>query len=312
MHAVSFSSGDILADRRANYAKLLAEEGDFAAAAELMEQALERVPDWRAGWFQLGEFREKAGARNDAITAFEQVLQMAGDDIFGAQLKLAVLGAADVPASPESAYAESLFDDYADRFEKALTEGLGYDVPTHLAKMVAGIAGPEPFALAVDIGCGTGLAGLALRPLAVRLEGFDISANMLAKAEEKCVYDVLGRADLSLEAGESGLFEPGFASHRASLVVAADVLIYLGDLENVFALVAALLVPGGLFAFSVEATEEAGFVLQPSLRYAHSRTHVEALFVRHGLVGRLCEQITVRMDAGVPIAGLAFVAERRG
>lgn len=58
-----FSSGDVIADRRADYARMLAESGDYPAAAELMEQALELAPRWTAGWFRFGEYHEKAGKR---------------------------------------------------------------------------------------------------------------------------------------------------------------------------------------------------------------------------------------------------------
>lgn len=311
MVSASLSSGDVLADRRAAYAKMLSEEGQFAEAAELQEQALELAPQWRAGWFQLGEYREKAGNRDGAVEAYARVAEEGGEDIFGARLKLAVLGAADVPASPESTYAESLFDDYADRFEKALTEKLGYDLPVLLAARIAAHGGNPHFPLAVDIGCGTGLAGPRIRRFAGRLEGFDISLNMLAKAREKGVYDHIARADLSLAAGESGLFGPGLPPRRADLVLAADVMMYLGDLEAVFALAGELVKPGGLFAFSVEAAE-AGYVLQPSLRYAHSKAHVEALMARHGFEGRFFERVTLRMDGGKPVFGFVFIAERRG
>lgn len=311
MVPASLSSGDVLADRRATYAKVFSEEGQFAEAAELMEQALELAPGWRAGWFQLGEYREKAGNREGAVEAYTRVAEGGGDDIFGATLKLALLGAAKVPARPESTYAESLFDDYADRFEKALTEKLGYDLPAQLANRVVTFAGSKTrFPLAVDIGCGTGLAGPEIRPFATRLEGFDISLNMLAKAREKGVYDHLDRADLSLPAGESGLFGPDLPRRRADLVLAADVMMYLGDLEAVFALTAELLKSAGLFAFSVEAAEE-GYILQPSLRYAHAKTHVAALFARHGFEERFFERVTLRMDGGKPVFGFVFIAERQ-
>ncbi|MCX8995997.1 methyltransferase domain-containing protein [Rhizobiaceae bacterium BDR2-2] len=312
MVPASLSSGDLLADRRAAYAKLLSGDGLFAEAAELMEQALELAPGWRAGWFQLGEYREKAGNRDGAVEAYARVAQGGGEDIFGANLKLAVLGAADMPARPESAYAESLFDDYADRFEEALTGKLGYDLPALLAERIAAHGGGrQHFSLVADIGCGTGLAGPEVRPLAERLEGFDISANMLARAREKGVYDHLGRADLSLSVEESGLFAAGLPRRRADLVLAADVMIYLGDLDAVFALAAELVKPNGFFAFSVETAEE-GYVLQPSLRYAHSEAHVGGLFARHGFERRLFERVTLRMDRGKPVFGFVFIAERTG
>lgn len=312
MQPGSLSSGDVLADRRAAYAKMLADEGAFAEAAEIQEQALERAPDWRAGWFRLGEYREKAKEAAGAVAAFRKVLELGGDDVFGATLKLAVLGADKAPAKPQSRYAQTLFDEYAGRFERSLSGKLGYDLPARLAVSLRAFGNGAPdYALAVDLGCGTGLVGPQIRPFVRHLEGFDISANMLAKAAEKRVYDHLARADLSLPPRQSGLFGAGLPPHRADLALAADVMIYLGDLERPFALAAELLAPGGLFAFSVEAAEGDGYVLQPSLRYAHSRPHVETLLAAHGFVVRLVEPVFLRMDAGNPVSGSVFWAVKQ-
>ena len=91
-----------------------------------------------------------------------------------------------------------LFDDYADRFDKALVEKLDYSVPEKLAALIAAHAGNDRFAHVIDLGCGTGLFGERIRDKADHLEGFDLSANMLAKAEDKGIYDRLAQADLSL------------------------------------------------------------------------------------------------------------------
>jgi predicted TPR repeat methyltransferase len=303
-----FSSGDAIADRRANYARMLAEGADFAAASELMEQALEITPGWAAGWFRLGEYREKAGHAT-AATAFRQALSLQPNDVFGARLKLALLGAEEMPDRPPSRYVEGLFDEYADRFDTALVEKLGYSVPGKLAALVMPHA---PFATTVDLGCGTGLFGAEIRGSTRRLEGFDLSANMLAKAQAKHVYDHLGGSDLSLPSAQSGLFADGLPPHRADLVSAADVLMYLGSLEAVFPLVLDLLVPAGLFAFSVEdAGEGTCFVLRDSLRYAHSQDYVTTLIARHGLDLLGVEKTVIRMDAGRPIHGILFLSRKK-
>ncbi|AYC99532.1 methyltransferase [Neorhizobium sp. NCHU2750] len=317
-----FSSGDVIADRRADYARMLAEGRDFAAAAELMEQALELAPAWAAGWFRLGEYREKAGLET-AEEAYRRALELEPDDVFGARLKLAVIGAEEAPDQPPSRYVESLFDDYADRFDTALVEKLDYSVPGKLAALVVPHA---PFVLTVDLGCGTGLFGAEIRDRTERLEGFDLSQNMLAKAEEKGLYDHLAQSDLSLSAEESGLFGPHLPHHRADLVSAADVLMYLGSLETVFPLVIDLLAAGGLFAFSVEevAQEEQGagqghgqgqaqgFVLRDSLRYAHSEAHIRLLLAHHRLELLQLERTTIRMDAGKPVSGILFLSRKMG
>lgn len=314
MQPTQFSSGDVIADRRADYARMLAESGDPAAAAELMEQALELTPDWAAGWLRLGDYREKAGLREDAASAFERVLALDPEDVFGAGLKLALLGAVETPDKPPSRYVEALFDDYADRFEAALVERLDYSVPGKLAALVRRAGGMSgPFSCAVDLGCGTGLLGVEIRDMALRLEGFDLSVNMLAKAEEKNLYDHLARCDLSLNADLSGLFEAPLQPGRADLIAAADVFMYLGDLSNAFALSASLATPGAVFAFSVEdAATTDGFHLAPSLRYAHSENYVRIALEMAGFSLREIEHTTIRMDGGKPVLGILFLAVRTG
>ncbi len=309
MHPTQFSSGDVIADRRADYARMLAESGDPAAAVELMEQALELAPVWPAGLVRLADYAEKSGQPDKAITALRSVLSFDPEDIFGAQLKLALLGAEKMPDTPPSRYVEALFDDYADRFDTALVERLDYSVPGKLAALLASRPHVEPFACAVDLGCGTGLFGAEIRQHATRLEGFDLSTNMLARAEEKNLYDLLARADLSLDPEASGLLADGLASHRADLVSAADVLMYLGDLANAFSLAANLSQPGALFAFSVEdATMDEGFALQPSMRYAHSEAHVRQRLSQNGFTVVKREHTTIRMDGGKPVFGILFLA----
>jgi predicted TPR repeat methyltransferase len=303
------SSGDLVADRRADYAVMLAESGDHAAAAELMEQALELTPSWAAGWFRLAEYREKAGS-TDAIAAYRQTLALAPDDIFGAGLKLALLGDASQPGLPPSSYVEGLFDDYADRFDTALVERLGYTVPGKLMHMIrTHITGP--YGTVVDLGCGTGLFGAEIIRQCSDLEGYDISENMLAKARDKHLYQHLAKADLSLSSAQSGLLADR-PSHRADLIAAADVMMYLGDLDAAFANVATLIKPMGVFAFSVEkTTSDTGFELRPSMRYAHSAAHVETMLSAHGMQSFAIEETVIRMDGGKPIVGLLFLARRR-
>ena len=307
-----FTSGDPTADRRADYARMFAESGDWPAAGELMQQALELAPQWAAGWFRFGEYTQKAALGDagsaTAAGAYRRVLELAPDDVFGAGLRLALLGEGDAPASPPSRFIEGLFDDYADRFDIALVEKLGYSVPAELAALVAPFS---PFSTVVDLGCGTGLFGAAIRDSVTRLEGFDLSGNMLAKAQGKRIYDHLGQADLSLASVSSGLFGEGMPRHRADLVSAADVLMYLGSLDAVFPLVLELLSPQGIFAFSVEDAGQAeGCVLKDSFRYAHSEVYVRTLLSRHGLVPMEIENTVIRMEAGKPVPGILFLSRK--
>lgn len=300
MKPVLLSSGDVLADRRAEYGEMLLHSGDAAAAADLFRQALERVPGWAAGWFRLGEIQEAAGNLSDATESWRRALGLDPADPFGVTLKLQLAGQAGDAAVMPSAFVETLFDAYADDFDNALVERLGYAAPERLAEAVAAVHGTG-FAKALDLGCGTGLMGARLKGMASRLEGMDISAEMLRKAAAKGIYDRLEQADLTLLEPWSGI--------APDLVTAADVFMYLGDLERVFQWIASALAPGGLFGFTVEAAPgDDGIVLRPSLRYAHGETYVCKQLESCGLEPVSITRHTIRMDRGEPVEGLVAVA----
>jgi predicted TPR repeat methyltransferase len=299
MKPLQAPSGDVLADRRADYAEMLFAAGDRMAAADLMRDALTLVPGWAPGWFRLGEMNEALGALDAAAEAWSAALRFDPADRLGAALRLALIGRAPQADAPPSAFVEALFDQYADTFDAALVEKLAYRVPALLADAIH-MQGGRIFELALDLGCGTGLMGEMLRPFARRLDGVDISAGMLAKARRRGIYDRLEKADLQDFRYQAG---------RPDLIVAADVFMYLGELERVTATVAGLLAPGGLFAFSVERLAgEGGFALLPSRRYAHSEPYVRRLLAGSGLDVLWLEEQVIRQDRGEPIVGLIAVA----
>jgi predicted TPR repeat methyltransferase len=292
-------SGDPTADRRADYAEMLFGSGEMGPAAEVLLGALELAPSWALGWFRLGEMREAAGAIVEAIEAWRMALALDPLDHAGATLKLALAGEGAPITAPPSAFVEALFDQYAGNFDTSLVDTLAYRVP-QLVIAALDKAGITHAARAVDLGCGTGLMGVALRPRVDSLVGYDIAAAMLAKAKARGIYDRLEHADLQhlrLEAAS------------ADLVVAADVFMYVGALDGLLAMVAQALAPGGIFVFSVEAaTDTAGFVLQPSRRYAHGQDYVADVVTAAGLHMVSIARDVIRTDRNMPIEGLIVVA----
>lgn len=302
MKPLDTASGDLLADRRADYAEMLFGSGEPGPAAELMLGALELAPGWAFGWFRLGEFHEAAGAPDAAVEAWRMAARLDPDDRAGAALKLSLAGVAAPAPAPPSAFVETLFDQYAERFDQALVDTLGYRVPEFLAAAIAA-RGERRFGLAVDLGCGTGLMGARLRPLCDRLEGVDISAEMLRKARAKGLYDRLTKADLQSFRHEGP---------PADLVTAADVFMYVGALDGILPVVAGMLAPDGLFAFSVEALDGAGgFGLRPSRRYAHAPAYLREELAQAGLAVLAMDRATIRQDRNEPVAGLIVTAERQ-
>src|SRR6478672_13384273 len=103
------SSGDLMADRRFDFARDLQLKGDLAAAADLLSQATELAPGFASAWFTLGEIRERLGDRDAAIAAFRKAREVDPGDRHGASLRLMLLGAASISAMPQ-AYVRALFD----------------------------------------------------------------------------------------------------------------------------------------------------------------------------------------------------------
>ena len=300
------SSGDVIADRRAGYAKMLAEGGDHAAAADLMGQALDIVPGWAAGWDLLGHYAEKAGDVAGAISAWRHLEALDDTGLFGAGLKLAAHGAGRAADGTAVSYVEALFDQYAPQFEQSLVERLGYRVPEMLDALVnqeMARLGIDGFARALDLGCGTGLMGRQLRAKVAFLEGIDVSAAMIAETARKGIYDSLHKAELvaALSTRRSD----------ADLVTAADVFIYCGALPPVLAALVPALQPGGLLAFSLEAHDgPEPLFLRPSLRYAHGIDATRDALVVAGLEILRFETAVLRQDRGAPITGMLIVARR--
>jgi predicted TPR repeat methyltransferase len=305
--AAAGPSGDLRADRRFLYAEASAAEGDHASAAELLEQCLEIVPDWAPAWFALGEAREKLGDMDAAIAAYRHTLVCDPQDVLGASLALARLGAAPIPATAAPVYVARLFDQYAPRFEAHLVDGLDYRAPDLLRDAVAEVCArmnrPMHFAHGLDLGCGTGLAGAAFRDCVDHLEGVDLSQGMIAQAREKDVYHALYLADAldHLRASPDGAID---------LILAADVLVYIGELVPLFTQIARVLATGGIFAFTAESHDGEGYVVGGEMRYAHSRSYVERVTSGAGLTVRVMQNASTRNNKGTEVGGLIVMLER--
>jgi predicted TPR repeat methyltransferase len=299
MDAIFLSSGDVIADRRFEWARDLAGQGDLAAAADLLEQTLELAPGYAAAWFTLGEVRDRLGDRDGAVAAFQKAAAADLRDRHGAKLHLIRLGAAPAAAMPES-YVRTLFDGYAPKFDHALTEGLSYRAPELLLKAVKASGVPMKFASALDLGCGTGLGGAAFKPFCANLTGVDLSPAMLAQAKAKKIYN-------RLEAGDVVAFLEAETA-RYDLVLAADVYMYLDDLRPVLKAVTKVLNPNATVAFSVETHDGDGVMLRDTLRYAHGAAHVRDAATAAGLVLVSLDSAATRTEKGVPVPGLIAVA----
>jgi len=301
MDAIFLTSGDVIIDRRFEWARDLEAKGDLAAAADLLTQTVDLSPGYAAAWFALGDLRQKLGETGGAILAFEQAKAIDPEDRHGASLRLTRLGAVQVAMS--DGYVRTLFDGYALTFDAALRTGLGYRAPELMLAAVRAARPDMTFGNALDLGCGTGLGGAAFKLFCKVLTGVDLSPAMVAQARAKNIYD-------RLIVGEVVAFLSAEAARHYDLVVAADLFGYLDDLAPALAATARVLAPGGLIVFSAETHDDDGVILRDTLRYAHSPTHVRKALAAADLECVSLDSAPARSEKGVPVPGLVGVARK--
>jgi len=298
--------------------------GDTAAALVQAREAVSLNPDVAVAVLALGEALLAAEALPAAIAELQRALRLdpelahARVLIATAWLKageadkalenlrsledpppemLAACAAIKVAPRSDPGYVRHLFDQFSADYDERMIGQLAYAAPQilfDLASMV--MAGRENLAV-LDLGCGTGLAGAVFKPLAARLDGVDLSPAMIEKARARGIYDALQVADLQSALAASG--------PRYDLILAADTLVYLGDLEPVFQAVRRRLLPDGYFLFTVEKAEGTGFELGPKRRWRHSEAYLRGLAEQSGLMLAGLVVAAPRREANQPVEGFA-------
>lgn len=280
---------------------------DLDAAIAHAREGLARAGADAALHSVLGHALLTAGEREEAGQAFRAAARLAPEDPYLAHLVAIADGSTAERAT--AGYVESVFDGYADSFEESLIR-LAYRVPglvrraveAHRPDVAAGAARLGPV---LDLGCGTGLAGVAIHDLlGGPLIGVDLSRRMLAAAQAKGIYASLAQEDIL------GFLARG--DEAFDLVIAADVFCYLGRLDEVIGACAARLAPGGLLIFSVErGAPGSGYVLHRQGRFAHAPDLVAAALEGAGLVAAEMREEALRLDFGQLVEGLLVVARPR-
>lgn len=311
--------------------------GEHTQAEQCFRSAIATEPGHAKAWNNLGVSLQAQGRTGPAMTAYRTALShdgslaqangnlahlcAAGGDLEGAaacyvaalkhhpgdprleHMLAAVRG--ETAPHPPAGYAAAYFDEVAHVFDHHLVSELGYDVPRLLAEAAAPLlAGRRPCRI-LDLGCGTGLVAAALHAVlpSPEIAGVDVSGEMLRRARRSGAYGRLARGDLLDELHAA-------AAESLDAVVAADVFIYLGEIDGVFEAVAAALAPGGVFAFSIEEAQRGDYVLCPTGRYSHSRSYVEGLAQRCGFASCRVEGIPLRREGREIQRGCLAVLKR--
>jgi predicted TPR repeat methyltransferase len=240
-------------------------QGNIQEALATLKMLVEKNPRDALLFNMLGGCFASIGDSEMAILNYQKALKLDSEYAIPKHMLNSLTG--HTSKAPPMQYVKNLFDDYAHRFNDALLNNLQYSLPFIIKELILqSNSEKSEYQSVVDLGCGTGLAGKELRDLSSNLIGVDISENMISEAEKLDVYDTLIVGDIVKKLNE---FPDKF-----DLLIALDVLIYIGDVQSTFKAVHNSCKKDSLFVFSVEIQNENGYSLLKSSRYAHSDKYI--------------------------------------
>lgn len=277
----------------------LAAAGKPVEAVSAYRKALSYRPNDGAIYLALGDAQLDLGHQADALKSYRKAQSLEPKNRLIAHMVSALTGQGDETSAD---YVPSLFDAYASTFETHLAQKLEYRTPTHLLEILGPHLPGGRVSTILDLGCGTGLIASVFKDIFEVIDGIDISPAMIEAAATKDIYRTLRAGDLTTLMQS----DPAFGGPY-SLVVAADVFVYVGPLETVFATVRTKLDPEGIFAFSVERAEAGTAVVRSSGRFAHNPEYIAALAAEHGFSVAERASVDLRKERSRPIAGEIFV-----
>ena len=148
----------------------------------------------------------------------------------------------------------------------------------------------------LDLGCGTGLCGTAVKSLASRIDGVDLSAPMLEKARELGIYDQLEESDII-----QYLYR---CENQYDTVIAGGLLEHIGDPVPLFTAAAFALNPRGAFIVTAVDNRNDLVEVDDSCFYTHNETVLRDAAAKTSLTTESIKRVILRKDANNDVHGL--------
>ena len=296
----AIQAGDTSIDTLYNLALSHQDNNNYQAAATLYGMILDADENHLSTLNNFAYLSHKSGDTRKAESLYRQLVRLNPEHSAARHMLNALSG--EICETAPIDYVESIFDNYAANFEQNLVQELSYKTPTLLRKRYEMIFPEDKRTSCLDLGCGTGLAGMEFSAFCSNLTGIDISGEMLAVASEKKIYNTLVKTDI--------LDYFSQMSETVDMVVAADVLTYMGNLDELFGKCFATVGKGGLFLFSVEDTDQQDFALKESGRFGHSQAYIRSLCQKNGWNILDLHTSNLRKDNDDWISGTLFILQK--
>jgi len=282
-----------------NLGNTLQERGKLDDAEVSYKKAITLKPDYAEAHNNLGGLLIKLNKLEEAKMCFKKAVEFKPDYAEAKHL-LSALTEHTTNSAPRK-YVETLFDNYAINFENSLVNKLEYKTPNLITELIVAKNSNIQLGSVLDLGCGTGLMGDEIKKYCSNLEGIDLSKSMLEKASAKNIYDKLEHKDiieyLSTEDLDFNYF------------ISSDVLVYVGELSEIFRLIKSRNKSKGKFIFSTEHTDRDGFFLEQTGRYSHSKKYIESLCNKFGYKLSHFETTNLRKNNNKFIIGGLYVLD---
>jgi predicted TPR repeat methyltransferase len=279
---------------------------DYTSALRCYSRSFEIDPDQSSIYRCLADCYSAIGLVDKAIVAYETCIELNAADKVACYRLNALTGI--TTKAPPLQYISELFDGYADNFETHLVDELGYIVPQLLRKEVDKImiiSSVKNFGSALDLGGGTGLVAAQLRSITKIIHNVDISKRMIEVSKQANRYDDYFLSDIISFLAGSNVGLPLY-----DLSVAADTLMYSGDLRPICAGVFKRLVPGGWFVFNIEKMFVGDFKIQSNGRYFHSENYIKDICSKLGFIAHRVTNCVARKENNEDVAGLLFCIQK--
>jgi predicted TPR repeat methyltransferase len=281
-----------------NRATLLFETNRLDAALAGFDAVLALAPELAVGWNNRGNTLAKMKRFEEAVASYDLALAIRPEFDEATENRDFALFALGRNVRSPAKYMRGLFDEFSLHYDDTMLEKLKYRAHLHVRAIAMRVL-PRlvpPWRI-LDLGCGTGLVGIAFQDLAVggRLDGIDISPRMIEAARSRGIYGDLILGDLETVLAESGI--------SYDLIVSADTMTYFGDLAPVFAGVAKRLEPDGFYLFASEAKFGDGWEQTKVHRFRHSQAYLRAEAARAGLEFVDIVECTLRREENEPVSG---------
>lgn len=316
-------------DRECLYTLKLASCLSEIEGAELLEACAKKASNEEKCikmFYRAAQKYSKNGRKKDALRNFQEVVNLISSSSSSssfkdyceiAQYKVAALGNKannnnnKIERAPKS-YIKRLYDSFASTFDETLVKKLSYRTPSEISSLIATLN--MSFAQGLDLGCGTGLSGLALRKfVSESLVGVDLSDSMIELARQRGIYEELHVTDIVNFMQKS--------KTTFDLIVSCDVFVYLGDLNITFEHVSKSLSPNGVFAFSTEQQIGCGkdeeccklpYILDTTKRFKHCSKYIMSLSNTHGFsLIRCLSGRVIRTQGKSNVKGDIFLLRRK-